>query len=161
MDEMERKLSYLESKLNDVAYQQQQNEYEDVSTQLSILEELSRFYNSTSSLERVNRLRLKLQEKPCYSMYNPKARTTRIDRFSEKIDNIVNTNKFLNQQVMGQAETVDKIGLGVGTTEENMFLAYAEIEKYRMYITRKNRHIRIVVILVVVMIIIMCIKLVS
>jgi len=162
MDEIERKLSCLESKLEKITHHhEEQNKYEELNAQITILEALSRFYNSTSSLERIDKLKQALQAKATYSMYNPQVRSSRLDILNEKIDKILNTNRFMSQQVMGQGELIDRIESGFDISGDNVMQAYNELEAYRMYLERRNKYLRITVVLIAVLIVIICVRIFS
>jgi t-SNARE complex subunit (syntaxin) len=159
MEDIEKKLTDLESRLLEI----ENNHYEDtfnnsdLSIQLEILERIARFHKSEIFMERIEKLKGKLQKKSHFK-YSPNEKYNRLGIINEKISRILETNKFMDQCVRSQGELIDTIDNGFEIAERNTDQARNELEKYKIYLIRKNKFIRIVMGLAFIFIALILIK---
>ncbi|ELA42586.1 uncharacterized protein VICG_00338 [Vittaforma corneae ATCC 50505] len=159
MEDIEIRLLNLESRVCEVEDNQSRDKYEELSIQICILEKLAEFYRQPNILERIEKLKTILQKKSNHTIYINQERTSKLDLINEKIDRILNANIFMNQCVLSQGELIDVIETGFETAQQSTLQVYDELDKYRRYIVRRNKLLRVVIALVVIFVFLLVVKL--
>lgn len=155
MEDIEKKLTNLESRFFQIKTKQNQQE---LLAQIQILETLANFYNFNGFDERISKLKENLEKIQGFSKYDSFEDLNKMEIIDEKITRILDTSAYTNECVKGQGELVNRIEAGFETSVNNTVEAREQLERYRNYVMRKNRILRTVIILIIIFLSILGIK---
>ena len=158
-EDINSRIDILEAKLNNFLIDPDKNDPSEITTQISTIEYLLKFYD-ISNVPRFNDLKIKFYTSD-YSIYNYITEDQRLTKINQDIENIVNLNTHIQERVLDQNKIIDDIGLFMLQSDNAVVQSNEEILNYHAYLQRKNRFYRIVIILSTMFLILLIYKIIK